>query len=61
VRVEATSDDLLQYAKYLRPSIYVETSTSNFIGRTFVATKRGWVYKIQAPVDEGINVNRALG
>jgi RHS repeat-associated protein len=56
-----TSSDLLGYAKYNRPSIYVGTSTRTLVARGFVARTGGWVYKIGAPEDLGINVNKALG
>jgi RHS repeat-associated protein len=52
-----TSTDLRDYALNNTPSIYVGASRRTITARNAVARRGGWVYKIAAPVGEGISVN----
>ncbi len=61
-RSRGTSTDLRSYAYENTPSIYVGTSTRTRIAQDSIAGRGGgWVYKIEAPIDQGIYVNKEMG
>jgi hypothetical protein len=56
-----TNVDLLEYAQYNEPSIYIPTSTSPNVARGFAKQQGGgYVYTVKTP-EGGIDVNAALG